>query len=179
MEQIGNFLKRIFFLFKKEEAKANLLLHFLHIMLMLFLKKEWKGVFIVSNIHHIKVYFGDTDAAGIVYYPNYYRWMDQAAHEFFRAKGYALSELQTEKNIIVPLVEANCSFKQPLFYEDEVEVHTKVSEIKNKILKLEHRFVREDEEIAAGYEIRAWTKKQEDFLRAETVPEHIIDILKA
>lgn len=133
----------------------------------------------MSNIHLIKVYFGDTDAAGIVYYPNYYRWMDQASHEFFKAKGYALSELQTEKDIIVPLVEANCTFKRPLFYEDEVEIHTKVAEIKNKILKLEHCFIRREEVIAEGYEVRAWTKKQEDRLRAEAVPKDIVDVLQS
>lgn len=131
----------------------------------------------MTNIHSFQVYFGDTDAAGIVFYPNYYRWMDQATHEFFKAKGLSMASLQKEKSIFVPLVEANCKFKQPLFYEDQVEIHTKVVEIKNKILKLEHLFVRGKDEIATGYEVRVWTSKQNGRLQGETVPQNIIDIL--
>src|SRR5690625_3475341 len=113
----------------------------------------------MSNVHRFKVYFGDADPAGIVFYPNYYRWMDQASHEFFNAKGLPPSKLQKDRNIIIPLVEANCKFKRALFYEDEVEIHSKVAEIKNKVLKVEHRFVRGEEEIATGYEVRIWTRK--------------------
>lgn len=132
----------------------------------------------MSHIHRFHVYFGDTDAAGIVYYPNFYRWMDQASHELFKEKDLSPSKLQSEKNIIIPLVEAKCQFKRALFYEDEVEIHSKVIEIKNKVLKIEHRFLRGEEEVAAGYEIRIWTSKQNDRLRAEPVPDDVIKILQ-
>lgn len=35
--------------------------------------------------HEITVTFGDCDPAGIVFYPNFYRWMDAAFHGFLRA----------------------------------------------------------------------------------------------
>lgn len=35
-------------------------------------------------IHYtFKVRWGDTDPAKIVFFPNFYRWMDEATHEFF------------------------------------------------------------------------------------------------
>jgi len=36
-----------------------------------------------SNTIHYKIQWGDTDAAGIVFYPDYFRWFDLATHEFF------------------------------------------------------------------------------------------------
>jgi acyl-CoA thioesterase FadM len=37
----------------------------------------------------LPVEWGDTDAAGIVFYPNYYRWFDRAAHALLRPQRLA------------------------------------------------------------------------------------------
>lgn len=132
----------------------------------------------MSNIHHIQVHFGDTDGAGIVYYPNFYRWMDQATHELFKAKGLSLPKLKQEQKVILPLVEAKCNFKNALFHDDNVDIHSQVIEIKNKIIKLEHRFVRNQIEIASGYEIRVWTLEKEGKLNALPIPDMYVDLLK-
>ena len=127
----------------------------------------------MKNIHSIKVVFGDTDAAGIVFYPNFYRWMDQAAHELVGKAFMPVSKLQTEKKIILPLLETFCQFKAPLFFEDLVEVHSQVVEINNKVLKVEHVFKRGEQVVASGYEVRAWTSTAEGAPKAITVPEDV------
>lgn len=35
------------------------------------------------NETKFQIQWGDTDRAGIVYYPNYYKWFDLAGHNFF------------------------------------------------------------------------------------------------
>lgn len=130
----------------------------------------------MTNIYEFKVYFGDTDAAGIVYYPNYYRWMDQASHEYLAAKNLSISKLQSERSVTVPLLEALCQFKSPLVYEDIVEVHSTIVEVKNKVFKIEHEFQRNSEIIATGYELRAWAKIGEEKMKAISIPEDVVNI---
>lgn len=38
-------------------------------------------------VYGVDVQFGDCDPAGIVFFPNYSRWMDAASHHFFTACG--------------------------------------------------------------------------------------------
>ncbi len=125
----------------------------------------------MKNVYSIKVVFGDTDAAGIVFYPNYYRWMDQATHELVNKAYMSVSQLQKEKGIILPLVETFCQFKSPLFFEDQVEVHSQVVEMKNKVIKVEHVFKKEDNIVASGYEIRAWASQAEGAPKAVSIPQ--------
>lgn len=127
----------------------------------------------MKNIYRIKVAFGDTDAAGIVFYPNFYRWMDQAAHELIGAAGLPVSKLQKEQKIILPLLETFCQFKRPVFFEDMVEVHSTVVEVKQKVLKIEHVFKKEEQIVAKGYEVRAWTSIKSEIPKAVLIPGDI------
>ncbi|RAK14092.1 YbgC/YbaW family acyl-CoA thioester hydrolase, partial [Anoxybacillus vitaminiphilus] len=67
--------------------------------------------------YRFKVNWGDTDAAGIVFYPNFYKWMDQATHHFFSKLGYPTSKMFTENHVSIPIVEAKCQFQSPLFFD--------------------------------------------------------------
>ncbi|MCG7336285.1 acyl-CoA thioesterase [Sporosarcina sp. ACRSM] len=127
----------------------------------------------MKNIHPIKVVFGDTDAAGIVFYPNFYRWMDQAAHELVGKAVLPVSKLQTERKIILPLLETFCQFKSPLFFEDQIEVHSQVVEVQNKVFKVEHVFKRREQVVASGYEKRAWTSTADGVPKAVPIPEDV------
>lgn len=65
--------------------------------------------------YKFRVRWGDTDAAGIVFYPNFYKWMDDATHEFLAVIGSPSSTLYVEQKISVPLLEADCQFKSHYF----------------------------------------------------------------
>lgn len=131
----------------------------------------------LKNIHQIKVYFGNTDAAGIVFYPNFYEWMDQASAEFLGKAILPTSRLFKEKNILLPLLETFCEFHSPLFFEDVVEIHSEVTEINDKTFKLVHEFKREGKTVAKGYEIKAWTTKIDGTLKAIPIPNEVRRLL--
>lgn len=128
-----------------------------------------------------KVRWGDTDAAGIVFYPNFYKWMDEATHEYFTAIGLPTSTLYVEQQIAVPLLEANCQFKSPLLFEDDVIVRSTVKEMSNKVFKISHQFIKDEKIVAEGYEVRAWTSFKEkpkacpipDSVRDKMMPKHV------
>jgi len=86
------------------------------------------------------VEFYETDMAGIVHYSNFFRYMEAAEHGFFRSLGFSLVTDKTDPPIGWPRVHAECDYLQPLRYEDEVEIHLLVSEMKPKALSYVFRF---------------------------------------
>lgn len=122
--------------------------------------------------YEFTVRWGDTDAAGIVFYPNFCKWIDEATHEFMRYLGKPSSQWITEKQISVPLLETHVHFKKPLRFEDKVTIHSQVCEIGNKTFKMTHAFVRDEEVIAEGTEVRAWTSFK-DKPKALIIPEYV------
>ncbi|MCP1145510.1 acyl-CoA thioesterase [Lysinibacillus endophyticus] len=107
--------------------------------------------------YDFKVRWGDTDAAGIVFYPNFYKWMDEATHEYLNKSEIRSNTIFETMKINVPLVEALCQFKKPLFFEDQVTVKSVISELHRKVFKISHEFYKGEDCVAQGYEIRAWT----------------------
>jgi len=81
-----------------------------------------------------RVEFSDTDMAGIMHYSNFFRFMETAEHSFFRSLGFSIVDRRIEQPVGWPRVHAKCDFKQPLFFEDEVEVQLLVSEKRSKSL---------------------------------------------
>ncbi|MGE7544412.1 acyl-CoA thioesterase [Sporosarcina newyorkensis] len=120
--------------------------------------------------YELSVQWGDTDAAGIVYYPNYYKWMDQATHNFFKSIEFATSRLMKEEQIGLPLLETRCNFFQPLVFEDPFIISTTVIEIRDKVFQLSHRFYKESELVAEGSEVRAWTSFEGNKPKAVSIP---------
>lgn len=120
------------------------------------------------NLH---VNWGDTDKAGIVYYPNFFKWFDIAGHSFFRSCGLPPLKLEEEEQIILPLLDAKCTFLHPLFYDDLITIHTSIEKLSNKTITLKHRITREDERIAEGYEVRGWVYQGNGEIRAVQIPD--------
>lgn len=126
-----------------------------------------------KNTINLPVNWGDTDKAGIVYYPNFFKWFDIAGHNFFRSCGLAPLKLEEEKQIILPLIEAKCTFHQPLYYDDTMTIHTSAEKLSNKTITLSHKITRGNENIAEGFEIRGWVQQENGQIRAVKIPDDI------
>jgi YbgC/YbaW family acyl-CoA thioester hydrolase len=86
-----------------------------------------------------RVEFSDTDMAGIMHYANFFRFMETAEHAFFRSLGFSIAKTG-EPPVGWPRVHAECDFKIPLHFEDEVEIHLLVAEKKSKALRYIFKF---------------------------------------
>lgn len=87
-----------------------------------------------------RVEFSDTDMAGIMHYSNFFRFMETAEHGFFRSLGFSIAGRSIEPPVGWPRVHAECHYKQPVHFEDEVEVQLLVSEKRSKSLSYLFRF---------------------------------------
>ena len=89
--------------------------------------------------------------AGIVHFANFYRYMEEAEHAFFRSLGRSISEPQPDGSTIGwPRVSATCSFKAPVYYDDEIEIRLLVERIGVKSLTMRYIFQRDDVLLARG-----------------------------
>lgn len=84
----------------------------------------------------LRVYWEDTDASGVVYHANYLRWFERARTEWLRARGYDQERLRTEVGIAFTVASLEIVYRRPARLDDQVEVVTEVSEIKNVTLTL-------------------------------------------
>lgn len=129
--------------------------------------------------YHFQVRWGETDAAGIVFYPSFYAWMDEASHHYFTEIGYPTSKVFDEERIGIPLCEAKCVFKTPLLFGDQVTIATMISEVRDKVFVLNHTFRRDGQIIAEGHEIRAWADFNTPKVKAVPIPIELREAIES
>jgi 4-hydroxybenzoyl-CoA thioesterase len=127
-------------------------------------------------VYGIDVQFGDCDPAGIVFFPNYSRWMDAASHHFFRRCGlppwHAMADLPG--CVGPPLLEIHTRFHTAVTYGERIEVHTSIEEWRDKVFIQLHRVTRGDELICEGRETRALCVRDDrGRLKAVRTPDFI------
>lgn len=122
------------------------------------------------NQFRLRVNWGDTDKAGIVYYPNYFKWFDIAGHQFFRSIDLSPSTLSEREGVILPLLDVRCSFEKPLYYDDVITVMTEVAEVNAKTIKLTHQVFARDVRTGYGYELRGWVREMNGSIKAMEIP---------
>jgi len=89
-----------------------------------------------------RVEFSDTDMAGIMHFSNFFRFMETAEHGFFRSLGFSIVAGKVDPPVGWPRVHAECDYKTPLRFEDEVEIHLLVSEKRSKALSYVFKFIK-------------------------------------
>ena len=122
----------------------------------------------------LKIGWGDCDPAKIVFYPNYFRWFDQSTHNLFEVAGTAMGDLQDQYGGILPIVDAQASFKVPSIYGERIEISSSISEWKERTLKVLHQVHNAGALAVEGYEMRAWVIPDESHprgLRSTTIPK--------
>lgn len=128
--------------------------------------------------HSVNVQFGDCDPGGIVFFPNFSRWMDAASLMFFTQCGVPpWRVLERERGIVgTPVLEINCKFFKTVSYGDTIQIATHVEEWRRVAFVQIHRVTRGDELVCEGREVRAFIRRDEhdpDRMRAIPVPEDI------
>jgi 4-hydroxybenzoyl-CoA thioesterase len=129
-----------------------------------------------KHITRVTIGFGDCDPAGIVFFPNFSRWMDMASLHFFMAGGIPpWSELARTHNIVgTPLLEIATKFISAATYPEELEIHTTIDQWHNKAFTHKHVVMRGDTLICEGTETRIFVMRQPDgTLKGIAVPDFI------
>ena len=96
--------------------------------------------------HTVRVEFGDCDPAGIVWFPNFFRWIDAASRNFFTQCGVPRWEETTRTLGVIgtPLVDTRSRFLQTASYGDTLQIHVTVKEWRDKSFVQTYRVTREN-----------------------------------
>lgn len=88
-----------------------------------------------------RVEFHETDAAGLMHFSNFYRWMEVCEHEWFRSTGLAMMDVSAEGvRRGWPRREASCNFLRPLRCGDVVRVRGTIEAVGDSSLTYEFVF---------------------------------------
>ena len=98
-----------------------------------------------------RVEFCETDMAGIAHFSNFYRWMEQIEHDFFRSLGLTIVNPQDDGSVIGwPRVSASCRFESPVTYEDILDIRLTVQRIGVKSVTYDVHFSTQGRAVAKG-----------------------------
>ena len=70
----------------------------------------------------IRVYYEDTDAAGVVYYANYLRYLERARTEWLESLGFPLAAFEREHCVAFAVHRAEIDFVRPARLNDRIAV---------------------------------------------------------
>ena len=74
----------------------------------------------------VRVYYEDTDAAGVVYHSNYLKFMERARTEWLRELGYSQQKLRDESNTTIVIASVEMKFIKAAKLDDLLTVNTRL-----------------------------------------------------
>ncbi|HYG09001.1 MAG TPA: thioesterase family protein [Pyrinomonadaceae bacterium] len=120
----------------------------------------------------ITVRFGDTDPAGLVYYPNIFHYFHIALEEFFGARcGISYRRLMDAERIGFPTVKTETEFFAPLVYGDQVDVEIHVSRTGNSSATFEYAARRASDGLLCARSTQVHVAMNLDTRRPVPLPE--------
>jgi acyl-CoA thioester hydrolase len=96
-----------------------------------------------AHVFPLRVYYEDTDAAGIVYYANYLRYAERARTEMMRSLGLNHSEIMAAEGVVFAVRHCTADFLAPARLDDRLDVVTRITDLRGASLGMEQR-VRRD-----------------------------------
>jgi len=76
-----------------------------------------------SSVTTVRVRYAETDRMGVVYYANYFVWFEVARADLLRTLGWTYREME-DTGVFLPVIDAQCEYRRPARYDDELEVRT-------------------------------------------------------
>jgi YbgC/YbaW family acyl-CoA thioester hydrolase len=100
-----------------------------------------------------QTYWADVDPAGIVYFPHFFRFVEQAEEELFRASGKERKPLIEEHHIWMPRVEAFSKFSKPIRHGAAIRVRLNPQIQGEKTIRYDFEILEDtsNESLATGY----------------------------
>jgi len=96
----------------------------------------------------IRVYFEDTDAAGIVYYANYLKFAERARTDLLRDLGVSHAEMMKRDGLVLVVRRCEIDYLKPAKLDDLLIVETDAAKLGGASVELRQRVLRDEEVLA-------------------------------
>ena len=104
----------------------------------------------MTHAFGLRVYYEDTDLAGIVYYANYLKFIERARTEWVRALGVDQGRLRAEAGLVFAVRRVEADYLRPAKFDDELRVETAVLAVTGARIVLEQDIFRGVEKVFAA-----------------------------
>ncbi len=102
----------------------------------------------------MRVYYEDTDCAGIVYHASFLRFMERARTEWLRSLGFDLPVLRIEHQVLFTVSRLRIDYLQPAHFNDLLDVSVGLTRAGGASFLLDQRVWRTPRELLCRAEVR-------------------------
>jgi acyl-CoA thioester hydrolase len=102
----------------------------------------------------VRVYYEDTDCAGIVYHASFLRFMERARTEWLRSHGFDLPDLRIEHGVLFTVSRLRIEYLRPAQFNDLLDVGLRLTRFGGASLLLDQNVYRNPRELLCRAEVR-------------------------
>ncbi len=126
----------------------------------------------------IRVYYEDTDTAGVVYYANYLKFMERSRTEWLRSLGIEQDTLMQDEGVIFAVKHAQADYLRPARFNDNLLVSSQLVGYGRANLVIEHQISRAaDDRLLCEGMVKIVCLGVDDF-RPRPIPQPIFRIME-
>ena len=116
----------------------------------------------IENQTRIRARYAETDQMGVVYYANYFVWMEVARVEYCRALGFEYRDMEKDAGVVLAVLEASCKYRTPAYFDEPVQILCKCVESKSRTIRFRYEMRREEDGklLARGETLHAVVNKE-------------------
>jgi acyl-CoA thioester hydrolase len=95
----------------------------------------------VESTSEVRVRYAETDQMGIAHHAEYFAWFEVGRTDLLRRRGLTYRELE-QSGVRLPVIETHARFRRPAFYDDVLEIRTRLVELSGARVSFEYEVVR-------------------------------------
>ena len=101
-------------------------------------------------LHKLTAQVHDTDAAGVIYFANFYRMAHSTYEAFMESIGYSIRSFLDQADEVPLIVHSEADYKKPVRTGDKLTVELKVEKVGSSSYVLSYKIFNDEDEIAAA-----------------------------
>jgi acyl-CoA thioester hydrolase len=90
----------------------------------------------------LRVRYAETDQMGVVYHSNHLIWFEVGRVELMRSMGFTYRDMEREDQRFIAVAEAQCRYRAPVYYDEEVVVRTRVKNVRESLVVFAYELIR-------------------------------------
>ena len=130
------------------------------------------------NETRIRVRYAETDQMRVVYHSNHLIWFEVGRVELLRQLGFSYKDMERDDGCFIAVVDAQCRYKAPVHYDDEVIVRTYLKHVREKVIRFGYELQRAEtgELLAEGETTHIVADAQ---MKTRILPEKYLRVFRA
>lgn len=92
------------------------------------------------HIHEsrVRARYAETDQMGVVYYANYFVWMEVARVEYCKSVGFSYQQMEQQDKVLLAVADASCRYSFPARFDQEIVIRTTLAAAHPRMVTFEY-----------------------------------------